>query len=268
MNQSVRDNPSVRMDFTGKVVIITGASAGIGASCALHFAKLSAKLALVGRNQKNLESVADQCQQANGSAPLIIVADISVEENIPRIVNETIDKYGRLDVLVNNAGIVLMGGVTGDVNNFDRMIATNVRGPYLLTQQAIPHLVKTKGNIVNVSSIVSTVPMPAMMSYCMTKAALDMFTKCVALELADKGVRVNSINPGPVGTDLFKAAGFDEHSNKKLYDSMAATMPLKKYARSEDVAKLVVFVASDSAGCITGSHHEVDCGLHLGKPVL
>lgn len=256
------------MDFTGKVVIITGASAGIGASCAVHFAKLSAKLALVGRNKKNLQSVADQCQQANGTAPLIIIADISVEENIPRIINETVDKYGRLDVLVNNAGIVLMGGVMADINNFDRLIATNVRGPYLLTQQAIPHLVKTKGNIVNVSSIVSTVPMPAMMPYCMTKAALDMFMKCVALELADKGVRVNSVNPGPVGTDLFKTAGFDEHGNKNLFDSMAASMPLKKCARSEDVAKLVVFVASDSAGCITGSRHEIDCGLHLGIPAV
>ncbi|XP_045774356.1 3-oxoacyl-[acyl-carrier-protein] reductase FabG-like [Maniola jurtina] len=254
------------MDFTGKVVLITGASSGIGASCALHFANLSAELALVGRNVENLKSVADQCEQASGIKPLIIIADISVEENIARIINETINKYGRLDVLVNNAGITRMAGVMDDITNFDLLTATNIRGPYLLSQQAIPHLIETKGNIVNVSSIVSTVPIPTMTPYCMTKAALDMFMKCAALELACKGVRVNSVNPGPVETELFKRAGFDEESNKGLYSGMAASMPLKKCAFSEDVAKMVVFLASDHASCITGSRHEVDCGLHLGAP--
>ncbi|XP_039756611.1 glucose 1-dehydrogenase-like [Pararge aegeria] len=256
------------MDFTGKVVLITGASAGIGASCALHFAKLSADLALVGRNVKNLNKIAEQCTKASGKEPLIIIADISVEENIARIIKETIDKYERLDVLVNNAGIVIMATFMDDIKNFDRLVATNIRGPYLLTQQAIPHLIESKGNVVNVSSIVSTVPIPAMMPYCMTKAALDMFTKCVALEVAPKGVRVNSVNPGPVNTELFKRAGFDEERNKGIFAMMAATMPLKKYAHGEDVAKLVAFLASDSASCITGSRYEVDCGLHLGTPVL
>nr|XP_034834562.1 3-oxoacyl-[acyl-carrier-protein] reductase FabG-like [Maniola hyperantus] len=254
------------MDFTGKVVLITGASSGIGASCALHFAKLSAELALVGRNVENLKRAANQCEQASGSKPLIIIADISVEENITRIINETIDKYGRLDVLVNNAGIVSVAGVMDDITNFDRLTATNIRGPYILSQQAIPHLIETKGNIVNVSSIVSTVPIPDMTPYCMTKAAVDMFTKCAALELAPKGVRVNCVNPGPVETELFKRAGLDDESNKGLYSGMAASMPLRKYAFSEDVANLIVFLASDSASCITGSRHEVDCGLHLGTP--
>ncbi|XP_023942619.1 L-xylulose reductase-like [Bicyclus anynana] len=256
------------MDFTGKVVLITGASAGIGASCAIHFAKLSANLALVGRNVNNLNKVAEQCEEASGVKPLIITADISVEENIARIVAVTIDTYGKLDVLVNNAGLLIMAGVMDDIKAFDRLVATNIRGPYLLTQQSIPHLIETKGNIVNVSSIISSVPIPAMMPYCMTKAALDMFTKCVALELAGKGVRVNSVNPGPVETDLFKRAGFDEDGHKGFFAGMTALMPLKKYAVGDDVAKLVAFLASENASCITGSHHQVDCGLHLGQPLI
>ncbi|XP_026495584.1 uncharacterized oxidoreductase TM_0325-like [Vanessa tameamea] len=256
------------MDFKGKVVLITGASSGIGACCALNFAKLSAKLALVGRNEKKLKEIIDHCENESGDKPLKIIADISIEDDNKRIITETINFFGKIDVLINNAGMLLMAGLMDDITNYDRISATNIRGTYLLTQQAVPHLIKTKGNIVIVSSILSSVPMPALMPYCMTKAALDMFTKCVALEMAPKGVRVNSVNPGPVATNLFMAAGISDDLNKGLYESMKESIPLRKIATVEDIANMVVFLASDSASCITGSFHVVDSGLHLGDPII
>lgn len=256
------------MDFEDKVVIVTGASSGIGAACALSFAKLSAKLTIVGRNVEKLREVHDKCEEASGKKPLIVVADISKEEDNARIIKETVDFYGKIDVLINNAGMLLMAKLLDDISNYDRISATNVRGTYVLTQLAVPHLTETKGNIVNVSSVVSTVPIPAMVPYCMAKAALDMFTKCAALELASQGVRVNSVNPGPVATNLFKTAGATEDQNKYIYETMRASVPLKKIAMSEDIAKTVVFLASDRASCITGSFHIVDCGLHLGDPIV
>ncbi|XP_050347425.1 uncharacterized oxidoreductase TM_0325-like [Nymphalis io] len=256
------------MDFKGKVVVITGASGGIGACCALHFAKLSAKLALVGRNEEKLKEIIDHCENISDYKPLKIIADISKEDDNSRIITETINFFGKIDVLVNNAGIVLMAGLMDDITNYDRISATNIRGTYLLTQRAIPHLIETKGNIVIVSSILSSVPMPALMPYCMTKAALDMFTKCVALEMAPKGVRVNSVNPGPVATNLFVAAGVSDDLNKSLYENMKEAMPLRKIATGDDIANMVVFLASDRASCITGSFHVMDCGLHLGDPII
>ncbi|VVD01194.1 unnamed protein product [Leptidea sinapis] len=175
------------MDFSNKVIIITGASSGIGASCALHFAALRAKLSLVARNVDKLRNVAEECEKISGTKPLTIAADISVEEDNARIIQETAERYGTLDVLVNNAGILTLAGCLDNIKIFDQMVATNVRGTYLLTQKAIPYLIETKGNIINVSSVASQSVISPMTAYSMTKAALDMFTKCAALELAPKG---------------------------------------------------------------------------------
>ncbi|CAG9564682.1 unnamed protein product [Danaus chrysippus] len=256
------------MDFVDKVVIITGASSGIGKYCAMDFARHSAKLVLVGRNVNNLKETKDECERISGIGALTVVADITKEDDIDRIIKDTIEHYGKIDVLVNNAGRLVMAGVRDSITNYDKVSAVNVRGTYMLTQRAIPHLIETKGNIVNVSSVLSTNAIPSLTAYCMTKAAVDMLTKCAALELADKGVRVNSVNPGPIATELFRRAGLDEEANRHAYASMGAAMPLQKIATSDDVAKLVVFLASDYASSITGATHLIDCGLHLGKPVL
>ncbi|XP_045500555.1 glucose 1-dehydrogenase-like [Colias croceus] len=252
--------------FNDKVVILTGASAGIGATCATRFATLNAKLALVGRNVDNLNNTAVKCEEISGSKPLTIRADISVEEDVSRIIEETIACYGRIDVLVNNAGFLIMAGYQSDASNLDKLMATNVRGTYLLTQKAIPYLIENKGNVVNISSVVSTVPIPNMMLYCMTKAALDMFTKCLAIELAPKGVRVNAVNPGPVNTNLFTRSGFSDAQNDYFIKALGSAIPMKKVPTSEDVAKLITFLASQDAQSITGTCNIIDCGLHLGNP--
>ncbi|XP_022130218.2 estradiol 17-beta-dehydrogenase 8-like [Pieris rapae] len=254
------------MDFSNKVVLITGASGGIGASCALRFAALNANLALVGRNVENLNNVAGKCKELKGNRPLTIKADISIDDDDQRIITETIDRYGKLDVLVNNAGFLIMSGITGDIKNFDKMVATNIRGTYLLTQKAVPHLLETKGNIVNVSSVVSMKPIPSMMAYSMTKAAMDIFTKCAALELGPNGVRVNMVNPGPVNTNLFTANSLSQDQSEQFLDKLTGLIPLKKIVTSDDVAKLISFLASEDANCITGTSHIIDCGIMLGDP--
>ena len=250
--------------FTDKVVLITGASSGIGAACALTFAKSSATLALVGRNPDNLTKIGKQCEKLNRLKPLLIVADITSESGIDKIVVETVSKHGKIDVLVNNAGINAMSEAHTSAETYDRVMATNLRGTYLLTNKVIPYLLKTKGNIVNISSILSNKPLPNMAPYCMSKAAIDMFTKCTALQLGPKGVRVNSVNPGPVKTEFFKRAGMSDTDCDRMFVGIEMTTPLKKITKGEDVAELVMFLASDRASCISGSCYVIDCGLMLG----
>uniref|UniRef100_A0A2A4JXL2 Uncharacterized protein n=1 Tax=Heliothis virescens TaxID=7102 RepID=A0A2A4JXL2_HELVI len=157
-----------------------------------------------------------------------------------------------------------MSGTTTSAEAYDRVMATNLRGTYLLTTKVTPYLVKSKGNIVNISSILSNKPLPIMTPYCMSKAAIDMLTKCTALELGPKGVRVNAVNPGPVKTELFRRAGMSDTDCDRMFVGIEMNSPLKKIIKGEDVAELVMFLASDKASCINGSCYVIDCGLMLG----
>lgn len=201
------------MNFAGKVVLVTGASSGIGAKAAQKFAQLGASLSLTGRKLENLEKVANECE---GQKPLLIQGDITNPEDTKRILEETIKKFGKLDVLVNNAGIIETGTIENtSLEQYDRVMNTNIKSIYHLTMLAVPHLIKTEGSIVNVSSVngirwgqlyiyqLSRInkpqkksSFPGVLAYNLSKAAVDQFTRCVALELASKKVRVNSVNPG------------------------------------------------------------------------
>ncbi|GBP71747.1 3-oxoacyl-[acyl-carrier-protein] reductase FabG [Eumeta japonica] len=246
------------MDFNNKVVIVTGASSGIGAATAEAFAKLSASVVLVGRNAEKLRAVAQKCENAKGKKPLVIKADMSVDFDVKKVVFETVDKFSKIDVLVNNAGFTANGGIRDGIEIYDKVMSTNVRGVYLLTSLAVPHLVKTRGNIVNVSSIVAkkTVKSFNWLAYSMSKAALDHFTRCVALELASEGVRVNAVNPGAVRTPFYEVISVPETMLKKF----DAVMPLGKIAESEEIADMIVYLASDKARSITGVTNVIDNG--------
>lgn len=174
------------MSFEGKVIIISGAASGIGAGAALHFAELGAKVSIVDKNGNRLNEVADQIIKSGFPKPLPIVADITKDGQ--RIINDTIDHFGRLDVLVNNAGIFAPDSVVDfDVSQFDHIMSTNLRAAIVLTSLAVPHLEKTKGNIVNVSSIAAIKAFDMYLSYSVAKAGLNQFTKCSAMVLAPKG---------------------------------------------------------------------------------
>lgn len=256
------------MSFEGKVILITGASSGIGAACAEYFAKEGALLALVGRNAERSEKVVEKIKESGiETEPLVILADISVDSD--RIINETIGKYGRLDVLINNAAFSIPGTIENTrVEDYDSIFATNVRGTFLLTQLAVPHLIESKGNIINVSSVCGLRSFEGLLGYCMSKAALDQFTRCISLELAGKGVRVNSVNPGVVETNFHDCLGFDRNGPEyaALMDAYAKMHPLGRVGQSEECVNAIAFLANGNAGFVTGVTLPIDGGLTVKSP--
>ncbi|CAG4993825.1 unnamed protein product [Parnassius apollo] len=255
--------------FTDKVVLITGASSGIGAETAIEFSKLNAKLVITGRNKENLDKIAMQCKDGSPSKhkPLVVIADMNVEADVDRIVKNTLDHFGKLDVLVNNAGILESGTIeTTTLEQYDRVMNTNVRAPYYLTMLAAPHLVKSKGSIVNVSSVTGLRSFPNVLAYCMSKSALDQFTRCVALELAPKGVRVNAVNPGVIATGIHMKSSMNEQQYEEFLRKCAETHALGRAGESKEVASVIIFLASNAASNITGATLPVDGGRHAMCP--
>ncbi|XP_063529613.1 3-oxoacyl-[acyl-carrier-protein] reductase FabG-like [Cydia strobilella] len=249
------------MDFNDKVVLITGGSSGIGAATAIYFANLSAKLVLVGRKENNLRRIAAYCEKVKGVNPLTITADVTEDADVERIIEEAVGHFGKLDVLVNNAGVLKPGGIkNSNMDNYDTVMSTNMRAVYHLTMRATPHLIKSKGCIVNVSSIASTKPNASTIAYNVSKAALDQFTKCVALELAADGVRVNSVNPGFVKTNILSDTGLSEDQLELVVQNIVNNMPLKKPLQADEVAGVIAFLASNKAKSITGSCFVIDGG--------
>ncbi|XP_063540952.1 A-factor type gamma-butyrolactone 1'-reductase (1S-forming)-like [Cydia strobilella] len=252
------------MSFTGKVVLVTGASSGIGAAAAILFTKEGARVAIVGRNETKLGNVAKQCAE-KGETPLVIKANVSNEEEASTIVQQTVDKFGKLDVLINNAGFSKQGTLLDGkiLEAYDDVMKTNVRAAIHLTTLATPHLIKTKGNIINTSSIGSLrVPqVTTHVTYSVSKAALDHFTRCAALELAPSGVRVNSVNPGPVRTDILQNSGIQNPDD--VWEKLKSGTALNRIGEPEEIAELMLFLASEKARSITGSIYVSDNGFLL-----
>ncbi|KAK3098918.1 hypothetical protein FSP39_024274 [Pinctada imbricata] len=252
-------------NLAGKVALITGASSGIGAATAVLFSKLGADLALTGRKEDNLKKVGDSC--SGSSKPLLIPGDIVKEDDVKRIVDTTIQHYGKLNILVNFAGIIELGNIEStSLEQYDRMFNVNVRSIYHLTMLAVPHLVKSEGNIVNVSSVNGMRSFPNVLAYCMSKSAVDQFTRCVALELAPKKVRVNCVNPGVIITELQKRGGLDEEAYAKFLERSKETHALGRPGEPQEAAEAIAFLASDAASFITGATLPVDGGRHAMCP--
>ncbi|XP_050353617.1 3-oxoacyl-[acyl-carrier-protein] reductase FabG-like [Nymphalis io] len=249
------------MSFSGKVVIVTGASSGIGAAAALLFTKECADLTIVGRNEAKLNTVTAQCEEI-GKKPLVIKADVSVDDDAAKIINQTIEKFGKIDVLINNAGIVAMGTIMDGtfLEQYEKIAKTNLRAIIKLTTLAIPYLIKTKGNIVNISSVSGQKATNIVFGpYGLTKAGLNFFTNCAALELAPHGVRVNTISPGPVYTDIWDGVKADRAKFKTLKLKTA----LNRMSQADEVGELILYLASDKAVAITGSNYNTDNGYLL-----
>lgn len=255
-------------DFANKVVLITGASSGIGAGTAEFLATKGAWLALVGRNEDKLKNVASKCTPTHGAPePLQIVGDVTNEADAKRIVDSTIEKFNKLDVLVNNAGILKRGTIeTSTLADYDNIMNVNVRSVFHLTQLAVPHLIATKGSIVNVSSVNGMRSFPGVLAYNMSKSAIDQFTQCVALELADKGIRVNSVNPGVIITNIHKSSGLDDKAYEQFLEHSKTTHALGRVGNVTEVAEAIAFLASDRASFITGAILPVDGGRHSMCP--
>ncbi|KAF9418384.1 hypothetical protein HW555_004814 [Spodoptera exigua] len=203
-----------------------------------------------------------------GVKPLAIVADLGTDEGVQKIAKETLDHFKRLDVLVNNAGISVRTCIQlADMATFDEVFNVNVRGVYHLTKLLVPALIEAGGNIVNVSSISATVVAVGSLPYGMAKAALDHFTRLVALELAPKGVRVNAVSPGVTVSNIVKRiTGYTEDQYQSWLSSVAPTIPMGEVCQGSDIAQMIVHLASDNSRLVTGTVVPVDGGMRFTSP--
>lgn len=251
------------MSLANKVILVTGASSGIGAYTAVELAKDNALLALVGRNAERLEAVVGKIKETGTELdPLVILADVSIDAE--RIISETLEKYNKIDVLINNAGFGIQSNVESlSFEDYDNMMATNVRGVVELTQKALPCLTETKGNVVNISSVVGIRAFSNYIGYSMTKAALDQFTRGAALDLGSRGIRVNSINPGFIDNEFHKEA-IESGNYKEIREKFAEKHPIGRVGTNEDVYHAIRFlIDNEIAGFITGACLPVDGGMNI-----
>ena len=243
-----------------KVAFITGASSGIGRATALLLAKDGVDVVAIGRNESELGSLRTYGSDLTGAIKTQL-ADVLEPTQLDRVISETIDQFGRIDVLVNAAGIIANGTIENtSLDDWDKMLNINLRSVFGLMQKCIPHLENSKGNIVNVSSVTGTRAFPGVLAYCVSKAGVDQLTRCAALELAPKGIRVNAVNPGVVVTNLHKRGGMNPESYGKFLENAANTHPLGRAGQPEEVAELICFLSSDRAAWITGATYAIDGG--------
>lgn len=241
----------------GKVAIVTGATAGIGRAIAVLFGSEGAKVVASGRNEERGAGVVKEIRDAGGEAEFFR-ADICSEGDLSALVAFAVEKYGRLDVLVNNAGSGLskpLVEITGE--EWDHVLAADAKSVFLTMKLALPHLVETKGNVVNLSSASVFKPMPRMHGYCAAKAAVNELSKTAAAEYAPQGVRVNVVAPGLTRTSILSQ--YTEEGVQRV----AQAIPMQRVGEPEDIAKAVLFLASDDASYITGQVLSVDGGVTM-----
>jgi NAD(P)-dependent dehydrogenase (short-subunit alcohol dehydrogenase family) len=246
-----------------RVVLVTGATSGIGRAVALLFAESAARVVAVGRQHKALREVAKAIEDAGGEA-LTVAADVTKEEDVRRVVDEGVARFQRLDVLVNAAGHISTGSIENtSLAAWDQMMNVNLRAVFHLMQLAAPQLIKSRGNIVNISSVTGLRSFPGVLAYCVSKAGVDQLTRCAALELAAKGVRVNAVNPGVVITEIHKRGGMGEDDYDQFLERSKTTHPLGRVGQPSEIAELVFYLASENASWITGATYSIDGGRAL-----
>jgi NAD(P)-dependent dehydrogenase (short-subunit alcohol dehydrogenase family) len=244
----------------GQRVIVTGASSGIGRATAKLFLNHSASVALIGRREDALREAATAMANDSGKA-IIIAADLADERQSETAFAQAIEALGGLDVLVNAAGILKSGRIEAtELALWDEMMNINLRSVFQLMQLAVPHLEASRGNIVNVSSVTGLRSCPGVLAYCVSKAGVDQLTRCAALELAAKGIRVNAVNPGVVVTGLHRSGGMNDDAYTAFLEHSKTTHPLGRVGDASEVAELIAFLASDKAAWITGETISIDGG--------
>lgn len=243
-----------------KIAVVTGASSGIGRATALLFAKNGSHVIAFGRSEIELNSLWDEARDYEGSVK-IHLGDITETSQVDRLVSDAVDTFGRIDCLVNAAGIIKGGNIENTtLDDWDRMMNINLRSTFYVMHKCVPHMEDSKGNIVNVSSVTGLRAFPNVLAYCVSKAATDQLTRCAALELAPKGIRVNAVNPGVVVTNLHRRGGMSEEDYEKFLANAKNTHPLGRPGQPEEVADLIYFLASEKASWITGATYEIDGG--------
>ncbi|CAL1541397.1 unnamed protein product [Lymnaea stagnalis] len=257
-------------EFEGKAVIVTGSSAGIGEAIAFLFAQRGASVTLCGRDEERLNASLEKCLKAGGETTsdkiIMVCGDVNERQVRTSIVESTVKKFGRLDVLVANHADGSSSNFAEETEDeYDKIMNTNLKSVVFLIKEAIPHLEKSQGNIVCVSSVGSTKASPGHVSYLLSKAGMDHMVRCLALEYAPKGIRVNAVNPGLVSNTLIARHYKGNPQQLKAYlDSIAAKHPLRgRASTAEEQAEVVSFLASERASFVTGQCVKVDGGASL-----
>ena len=242
--------------LTEKVALVTGGSRGIGAAIAKRLAKDGASVAITYSKDASAASAVVKAIEGNGGKAIAIQADAADAEAVKAAVEKTVASFGRLDVLVNNAGTAIPKAFEETtLEEMDRVIGINVRGVFIATQAALKHM-KSGGRIISIGSAVGErVAAPGLVPYAGTKGAVKMFTQALAREIGNRGITVNNVQPGPIDTDLNPAAGDWAVPQK-------AATALDRYGNVDEIAAMVAFVAGPESSYITGSNLTVDGGMN------
>ncbi len=251
-----------------KTAIITGGAGAIGTETARLFLEQGARVALVDLNEDDLKAAADKLKGAG--EVVTIAADVTEEDAVRNYVATARDKLGRIDIFINNAGIEGDAGPIAEQNidNFDKVIAVNLRGSFLGVKHVMAAMLDQGegGSIVNLSSVAGLTGSPNLSPYIISKHGVVGLTRAAAIEGAANRIRVNSVHPAPVDSRMMRSieSGMDSENAEKVREAYAKAIPMQRYANPEEVAQVILFLASDEAAYVTGAQYTVDGGMTAG----
>jgi NAD(P)-dependent dehydrogenase (short-subunit alcohol dehydrogenase family) len=243
----------------GKVALVTGGSAGIGEAIAKTFAREGARVVITGRRQEELDRVVQDIDRQNGAA-VAIAGSVTDDRHARAAVNKAIQHYGTLDVLVNNAGVGEFGRRLHELDDetWSRVLDVNLTGVFRMTRAAVSEMMKRgRGSIVNISSIASLIGIPLLPAYAASKGALDALTRAIAIDYAQDGIRCNVVNPGLIATPMAAPLMAD----REQLDPILSHYPIRRPGTPEEVADMVLYLASDEAAWVTGGTFTIDGGM-------
>jgi NAD(P)-dependent dehydrogenase (short-subunit alcohol dehydrogenase family) len=247
--------------LSGKVAVVTGGNAGIGEAIAKAFAREGALVVITGRRQGELDRVVSDVVKEQGKA-FAVAGSVTEEPHVQETVSRAVQQFGRLDILVNNAGVGDFGKRLHEIDDatWAHVLDVNLTGVFRMTRAVLPQMLKQgKGAIVNISSIASLVGIPTSPAYAASKGALDALTRALAIDYANEGIRCNVVNPGLIDTPM--AAPL--MSNPEQLDPILSHYPIRRAGRPEEVANMVLYLASDEAAWVTGGTFPIDGGMTI-----